>query len=70
MNIKLLKFLRRVGVLRFGAESAVYHNAGERPLSFQQDNVFNSKKDAVELKTCCSGKRPPVKSPSQDEATK
>ena len=47
--MKLIDWLRRLGILRFGAESGVYHNAGERPLSFQMDGVFNSEKDVIDL---------------------
>jgi len=39
--------LRKLGIFRCGAESAVYHNAKERPLSLQQDGVFNSEKDVI-----------------------
>jgi len=45
--MKLIDWLRKLGVLRFGAEGAVYHNAAERPLSLQQDGVFDSEKDLV-----------------------
>ncbi len=43
--MSLINWLRKLGILRFGAEGAVYHNAKERPLSMQQDGVFNSEKD-------------------------
>lgn len=43
----LLDWLRKLGILRFGAEGAVYHNATERPLSIQEDDIFNSETDAV-----------------------
>lgn len=43
--MKLIDLLRKLGILRFGAEGAVYHNAKERPLSMQQEGVFNSEKD-------------------------
>jgi hypothetical protein len=43
--MSLIDWLRKLGILRFGAEGAVYHNAKERPLSMQQDGVFNSEKD-------------------------
>ncbi len=45
--MSLLDWLRKLGIVRFGKESAVYHNAAERPLSLQQDNVFNSDKDVI-----------------------
>lgn len=46
--MSLLDWLRRLGILRFGSESAVYHNATDRPLSLQQDDVFNSDKDVIQ----------------------
>lgn len=47
--MKLLDWLRRLGIFRFGAEASVYHNARERPASLQMDGVFNSKKDVINL---------------------
>ncbi len=47
MNV--LQWLRRLGILRFGAESAVYHDATERPISLQDKGVFNSKTDVIDL---------------------
>lgn len=43
----LIDVLRKLGILRFGAEKGVYHNAKERPLSLQQDGIFNTEKDTV-----------------------
>ncbi len=51
--MSLIDWLRKLGILRFGAEGAVYHNAKERPLSMQQPGVFNSEKDVVHF-----GKKP------------
>jgi hypothetical protein len=45
--MKLIDWLRKLGILRFGAEAGVYHNAKERPLSFQMDGVFDSEKDII-----------------------
>lgn len=45
--MSLIDWLRKLGILRFGAEGTVYHNAKERPLSLQQPGVFNSEKDVV-----------------------
>ncbi len=45
----LLDWLRKLGILRFGAEGAVYHNAKERPVSLMADNVFNSEEDVLDL---------------------
>lgn len=47
--MKLLDWLRRLGIFRFGAEASVYHNARERPASLQMDGVFNSKEDVINL---------------------
>jgi hypothetical protein len=45
--MKLLDILRKLGILRFGAEGGTYTNAAERPTSLQMDGVFDSKKDLV-----------------------
>ena len=45
----LLDWLRKLGIVRFGAEKAVYHNAKERPMSFMSDDVLDSKKDVIDL---------------------
>jgi hypothetical protein len=58
-----LDWLRRLGILRFGAESGVYHNAKERPSSLQMDCVLNTEKDVIDL-----GKRPEKQSPPNDRA--
>lgn len=47
--MKLIDWLRKLGILRFGAEKAVYRDARERPMSLQMDGVFNSKKDVIDL---------------------
>jgi len=47
--MNLIDWLRKLGILRFGAEAGVYHNAKERPLSLQQDGIFNSEKDVIAL---------------------
>ena len=46
----VLDVLRKLGILRIGAESAVYTGAADRPLSLMEDDVLDSKKDVVELK--------------------
>jgi hypothetical protein len=62
----LIDWLRRLGILRFGSESGVYHNAKERPASFQMDGVFNSEKDVINL-----DKRPaPPNHPVDDSQAK
>ena len=45
--MKLIDWLRKLGILRFGAEAGVYRNAKERPMSFQMNDVFNSEKDVI-----------------------
>jgi hypothetical protein len=45
--MKVLDILRKLGILRFGAEGGVYSKAAERPTSLQMDGVFDSKKDLV-----------------------
>lgn len=47
--MKLIDWLRKLGILRFGAEAGVYRNAKERPLSFQMDGVFDSEKDVIDF---------------------
>lgn len=48
--MSLIDWLRKLGILRFGAEGGVYHNAKERLLSMQEDNVFHSEKDVVQFR--------------------
>jgi hypothetical protein len=45
--MSLLDILRKLGIVRFGAEAGVYTNAADRPTSLQMDGVFDSKKDLV-----------------------
>lgn len=47
--MKVIDWLRKLGILRFGGEAGVYRNAKERPLSFQSDDVFDSKKDVIKV---------------------
>ena len=47
--MKLIDWLRKLGILRFGAEAGVYRNAKDRPMSLQMDDVFNSEKDVIDL---------------------
>lgn len=47
--MKLIDWLRKLGILRFGAEAGVYRNAKDRPTSLQMDGVFNSEKDVINL---------------------
>jgi hypothetical protein len=55
-----LDVLRKLGILRAGAEKAVYHNAKERPMSFQADGVFNSSKDVIDLDKRPATAKPPA----------
>jgi len=41
----ILDILRKSGIFRYGSRVAKYKNAKERPIEFQSDGVFNSKKD-------------------------
>ena len=45
--VKILDVLRKLGIVRFGAKAAVYHNAQERPTGFMMDDVFDAEKDLV-----------------------
>jgi hypothetical protein len=49
MNV--LFWLRKLGILRFGGEAAVYTNAKDRPLSMQDSSVFDSRRDVWTLET-------------------
>ena len=57
--MKLLDWLRRLSILRFGAEKATYRNAKERPMSLQSDGVFDSAKDVVDLDKKAKPATPP-----------
>jgi hypothetical protein len=45
----LIDLLRKLGILRFGAEGGVYRDAAERPAGIQMDGVFDSPKDVFPL---------------------
>jgi hypothetical protein len=47
--MKLIDWLRKLGILRFGTEAGVYRNAKDRPMSLQMNDVFNSKRDVIDL---------------------
>lgn len=47
--MKFIDWLRRLGIFRSGSETAVYHNAKERPASFMMEGVLDSKKDVIDL---------------------
>ncbi len=44
---KFIDILRKLGILRFGKTAAVYTNAKDRPIEFQMDGVYDSKKDLI-----------------------
>lgn len=43
--MKIIAFLRKLGILRFGAKAAVYRDGTGRPVEFMMDDVFNAEKD-------------------------
>ena len=45
--MKILDVLRKLGILRFGAEGGTYTNAADRPASLDFEEVFDSQKDLV-----------------------
>ena len=47
--MKLIEWLRKLGILRSGGESAVYRSGRDRPMSFQMGGVFDSEKDVIKL---------------------
>ena len=58
--MKLIDWLRKLGILRFGAEAGVYRNAKDRPMSLQMDDVFNSEKDVFDLDRKAEPDTPPA----------
>lgn len=40
----LIDIFRKLGIIRYGKTSGVYHNAKERPIELQDDGVFDAKK--------------------------
>ena len=42
--------LRKLGIYRSGKKTAVYSNAKERPIEFQEQGVFNADKDLIQVK--------------------
>lgn len=45
--MKLLDILRKLGILRYGAQAGVYTSAKDCPSSFMMDDVYDEKKDLV-----------------------
>jgi hypothetical protein len=62
--MNLIEWLRKLGILRFGGVAKVYHNAKDRPVSFQMHGVYDEEKDLVHFKK--KDKTPPdADKPSQ-----
>ena len=59
--MKLIDWLRKLGILRFGTETGVYRNAKDRPMSLQMNDVFNSPKDVIDLDGKTEPDTPPDK---------
>ena len=45
--MKILDLLAKLGILRFGAKTGVYHSARDRPVEFMMDDVMSAKRDLV-----------------------
>jgi hypothetical protein len=45
--MQVLDLLRKLGIIRFGAKSATYTSAKDRPYEFMDNSVFNAEKDLV-----------------------
>ena len=45
--MNLLDILRKLGILRFGAQAGVYTSAADRPSSMTIDGVYDDQKDLV-----------------------
>lgn len=45
--MKLLDWLAKLGILRFGTKAAVYKSGTERPTELMMDGVFNADRDLV-----------------------
>jgi hypothetical protein len=50
-TVSVLGLLKKLGIVRYGAKAAVYHNGSERPLEFLMDDVFNAETDLVNGKS-------------------
>lgn len=56
--MKLIDFLAKLGILRWGAKHDTYHSNQERPAEFMMDGVFNAERDLVNSE---SGRNPTKK---------
>lgn len=45
--MKLIEWLNKLGIVRWGGTAGVYRNAVERPLELQDPGVFNARRDLV-----------------------
>lgn len=45
--MKLMEWLNKLGILRWGTTAGVYRNAIERPYEMIDHNVFNADRDLV-----------------------
>jgi len=45
--VKIIEWLQKLGILRFGVKAAVYRNGADRPVEFMMDDVFNAEKNLV-----------------------
>lgn len=43
--MKLLDWLAKLGILRFGATAGTYTSAKDRPAEFVMDDVYDAKRD-------------------------
>ena len=48
--MKLLDFLAKLGILRYGTKAAVYHSGTERPAEFLMNDVANAERDLTTAK--------------------
>lgn len=46
--MKFVDILRKLGIFRSGVVKATYHDGKERPIEFQKEDVFDSKRDLIE----------------------
>ncbi len=48
--MKLIDFLRKLGIFRFGTSSGIYTKTTDRPTEFQMDNIFDARKELTTKK--------------------
>ncbi|MCB9359234.1 hypothetical protein H6503_04845 [Candidatus Woesearchaeota archaeon] len=42
-----IDILRKIGILRFGKSASTYKDSKQRPLEFQQSDVYDENKDLI-----------------------